>query len=86
MGPVGEDRPTRHPGGFATRAVGTDEGVVPPAVLQPKAAPAQMRSGREASALLSSCSAQLLCAELCLWEGFSFMGWVFLLAALFTEE
>lgn len=66
MGPVGQDRPTRHPEGFATRAVGTDEDAVPPAALQPKAAPAQMRSGQEAPALLSSCSAQLLRAELCL--------------------
>lgn len=73
-------------GGFAIRTVSTDEGAVPPTALQPKAAPAQMRSGQEAPSLLSSCFAQLLCAELCLQEDFSFMGWVSLLAALFAGE
>lgn len=66
MGPVGQDGHSRHGGGSASGAVGAEEGAVPPAALQPKAAPERMRSGQEAPALLSSCSARLLRAELCL--------------------
>lgn len=44
-------------------------------------APAQVRSGQGASSLSSSCLAQL-----CLQEGFSFLGWVSPLAALFMGK
>lgn len=58
---MGQDRLTRHAGGFASRAAGTDEGAELLAVLRPQAAPAQMRSGQSSGSALC---AQLLGAEL----------------------